>query len=269
MRLNTSLNADSYNRFEVTNPLGGDNVPVWVIKPEFRGRVTNVDSTSDDMKRNYNGVDINFNARIRGGVRAFGGFNLERSINDVCVSAQSDPNRSLYCNQADSGIPWQKQFKATVVYPLPFWGISMSAALQSLNGYLVGAAAQAYGGFTAGTGFDNPRGQGTFLQVTPATAGIPPALAQALRDAGQASVNVALVAPETEYTPRINQMDFSFSKKVTFGRLGMLPKIDFFNAFNSDDYSSVATAQFGARTYLQPSVVLQGRIIRIGVDVTW
>ena len=80
---------------------------------------------------------------------------------------------------------------------------------------------------------------------------------------------MALVAPETEYTPRINQMDFSFSKKVTFGRLGMLPKIDFFNAFNSDDYSSVATAQYGARTYLQPSVVLQGRIIRVGVDVTW
>ena len=153
----------------MANPLGGDDVPVWVIKPEFRGRVANVDSTNDDMKRNYNGVDINFNARIRGGVRAFGGFNLERSINDVCVSAQSDPNRSLYCDQTDSGIPWQKQFKATVVYPLPFWGISVSAALQSLNGYLVGTAAQAYGGFTAGTGFDNPRGQGTFLQITPAT----------------------------------------------------------------------------------------------------
>ena len=269
MRLNSLLNADSYNRFEVANPLGGDNVPVWVIKPEFRGRVANIDSTSDDMKRNYNGLDINFNARIRGGVRAFGGFNLERSINDVCVSAQSDPNRSLYCDQADSGIPWQKQFKATVVYPLPFWGISASAALQSLNGYLVGTAAQAYGGFTAGTGFDNPRGQGTFLQITPATTTAPADLRAALTAAGQASVNVALVAPETEYTPRINQMDFSFSKKVTFGRLGMLPKIDFFNAFNSDDYSSVATAQYGARTYLQPSVVLQGRIIRVGVDVTW
>ena len=49
----------------------------------------------------------------------------------------------------------------------------------------------------------------------------------------------------------------------------MLPKIDFFNALNSDDYSSVTTAQFGAATYLQPSVILQGRIIRVGVDMTW
>jgi hypothetical protein len=268
VRQNSLLDADSYNRFEVANPLGG-TVPVWVIRPEFRGRVANVDSTSDEMKRHYNGVDINFNARLPRGVRAFGGFNIERSINNVCVSALSDPNRSLYCNQADSGIPWQRQFKATVVYPLPVWGISASAAWQSLNGYLIGSAAQAYGGFTAGTGFDNPRGQGTFLQVTPTTPGIPATLRQALLDAGQASVNVPLVAPETEYTPRINQVDFSFSKKVQFGRLGMLPKIDFFNALNSDDYSAVATALYNSGAYLQPSVILQGRIIRVGVDVTW
>ncbi|MCC7126868.1 MAG: TonB-dependent receptor [Acidobacteria bacterium] len=268
MRLNTSLNQDSYNRFEVANPLGG-TAPVWVIKPEFRGRVTNVDSSNSDMKRTYNGVDINFNGRLPNGVRAFGGFNIERTINDTCVAAQSDPNRSLYCDQADSGIPWQKQFKATVVYPLP-WGVSVSGAWQSLNGYLIGSAAQAYGGFTAGTGFDNPRGQGTFLQVTPANIqAANPALAQALRDAGLANVNVAIKAPETEYTPRINQVDFSLSRRVTFGRLNATPRIDFFNALNSDDYSSVATAQYGAAAYLQPSVVLQGRIIRIGFDMTW
>ncbi len=269
VRLNSLLNADSYTRFEVTSPLDGSTIPVWIVRPEFRGQVANVDSTSDDMKRNYNGIDVNFNARLPRGVRAFGGFNVERSLSDVCVSAQSDPNRSLYCDQADSNIPWQKQFKATVVYPLPWYGISFSGAWQSLNGYLIGSAAQAYGGFTAGTGFDLPRGQGTFWQVTPTTPGIPAALATALRNVGQASVAVPLVAPETEYTPRINQVDFSFSKRINFGRAAVTPKVDFFNALNSDDYSAVATAQFGARTYLQPSVVLQGRIVRIGMDMTW
>ena len=112
VRQNSLLNADSYNRFEVVSPLDGSVIPAWVLKPEFSNRVANIDSTSDDMKRNYNGLDINFNARMARGVRAFGGFNLERTINDVCVSAASDPNRSLYCNQADSDIPWQKQFKA-------------------------------------------------------------------------------------------------------------------------------------------------------------
>jgi hypothetical protein len=223
-------------------------------------------------------VDLNFNARLPRGVRAFGGYNTERSINNTCVAAQSDPNRSLYCDQSQSGIPWQKQFKATILYPLPFWGISASMAWQNLNGYLTGTAAQAYGGFTAGTGFDNPRGLGTFWQVASATRYAanctgpctPGALVlPALATSGVAALNVPLVAPETEYTPRINQVDLSFSKRVQAAGLSILPKIDFFNALNSDDYSSVSTVQFGAAAYKRPSVILQGRIIRVGVDMTW
>ncbi|MGE0463998.1 MAG: hypothetical protein AB7Q16_21735 [Vicinamibacterales bacterium] len=269
MRLNSLLDQNSYNRFEVTSPLDGSVIPAWVIKPEFRGQVANIDSTSKDMKRAYDGVDINFNARLPRGVRAFGGFNLERSINDTCVAAQSDPNRSLYCDQSESGIPWQKQFKATVVYPWLVWGISTSVAFQSLNGYLTGSAAQAYGGFTAGTGFDNPRGLGTFWLVTPTTAAAPADLRAALTAAGQASISIPLVAPETEYAPRLNQLDISFSKRIQAARFTLLPKIDFFNALNSDDYSSVSTMQFGAAAYNRPSVILQGRIIRVGVDMTW
>ncbi len=278
MRRNSLLNAASYNQFNVVSPLDGTVVPAWVIKPEFRGQVANIDSTSDDMKRTYNGLDVNFNARLGGGVRAFGGFNLERSLNDVCASAVSDPNRSLYCDQSKSGIPWQKQFKATVVYPLPFFGLTVSGSWQSLNGYLTGSAAQAYGGFTAGTGFDRPNGQATFWQITsttryaatctgPCTPGalVLPELAAS----GVANIQVPLVAPETEYTPRINQVDFSMSKRFEFGAFRMTPKVDLFNALNSDDYSSVSTVQFGAATYKQPSVILQGRIIRLGVDVTW
>ena len=49
----------------------------------------------------------------------------------------------------------------------------------------------------------------------------------------------------------------------------MLPKLDIFNTLNSDDYTAVVTSQFGATTYLQPSVILQGRIIRFGADVRW
>ena len=46
----------------------------------------------------------------------------------------------------------------------------------------------------------------------------------------------------------------------------MLPKLDMFNALNSDDYTAVVTSQFAAATYMQPSVILQGRIIRFGAD---
>jgi hypothetical protein len=164
------------------------------------------------------------------------------------------------------------------VYPLPWYGISFSMALQSLNGYLIGSAAQAYGGFTAGTGFDLPNGQGTFWQVTPTTRYAancqgpcrPGELVlPTLQASGLSNLNIPLVAPETEYTPRINQLDLAFSKRLEFGRFTVLPKMDLFNALNSDDHITVATAQFGAATYTQPSTILQGRIIRFGADVRW
>jgi hypothetical protein len=278
VRDNSLRTADSYDRVDVVSPIDGSVIPVYTVKPAFSALVANVDSTSDDMRRWYNGFDMSFNARMPRGIRAFGGVNIERSLNDVCVSAVSDPNRSLYCDQSESGIPWQKQFKGTVVYPLPWQGISVSAALQSLNGYVVGTAAQAYGGFTAGTGFDRPQGLGTFWQVTPTTryaAGcqapcrpgelVIPTLAAS----GAATFSVPLVAPETEYTPRITQLDLSVSKRFEFGALTVLPKLDVFNSLNSDDYTAVSTLQFGAATYRQPSVILQGRIIRFGADVRW
>ena len=90
-----------------------------------------------------------------------------------------------------------------------------------------------------------------------------------LAASGAANLSVPLVAPETEYTPRINQLDLSVSKRFEFGALTVLPKLDIFNSLNSDDYTAVSTSQFGAATYQQPSVILQGRIIRFGADVRW
>jgi hypothetical protein len=90
-----------------------------------------------------------------------------------------------------------------------------------------------------------------------------------MRDGGLASLQVPLVAPETEYTPRLRQLDLSFSKRIQAKMFSIQPKIDFFNALNSDDYSSVSSFIYGANDYKQPSVVLQGRIIRVGVDMIW
>ena len=278
VRQNTLRTAASYDQVSVVSPLDGKEVPMWLPKPGVASQVANVDSTSDDMKRWYNGFDMSFNARLKGGLRAFGGYSIERSLNDVCVSAASDPNRSLYCDQTKSGIPWQKQIKATVVYPIKWQQIQVSVAYQGLNGYLAGTAAQAYGGFTAGTGFDNPRGLGTFWLVTPTlryaancTGPCRPGelVAPTMAASGVASVSVPLVAPETEYTPRINQFDFSVSKSLEFGKARFTPKLDVFNALNSDDYTGVTTTQFGAATYMRPSTILQGRIVRLGVDVRW
>ncbi len=277
VRQNTLRNADSYDRVDVVSPIDGKVIPAYIVKPAFTSQVANVDSTSPDMRRNFNGLELGFTARMRHGIRGFGGFSLERTLSDVCVSAASDPNRSLYCDQSKSGIPWAKQFKATLVVPVKY-GITASFAYQGLNGYLSGTAAQAYGGFTAGTGFDRPNGLATFWLVSPTTRYAatctgpctPGALVlPTLSASGLASISIPLVAPETEFTPRINQLDVSFSKSLNFGKVTAVPKLDLFNALNSDDYTAVVTAQYGAATYMRPSTVLQGRIIRVAADLRW
>ena len=48
-----------------------------------------------------------------------------------------------------------------------------------------------------------------------------------------------------------------------------LNRPEVFNAFNADYWSAVASTQWAATSYLQPSVVLQGRIIRASIDVKW
>ena len=274
-RNNVARTFDSYTPVQVQSPLDGSAITVYNVKSEFASAVQNVDASDSDIKRHYHGFELGFNARLPRGARMFGGFNLERTRADVCSSG-TDPNYTLYCNQWDSGIPWARQFKLAGTYPLPWLGITASASLQSLMGYVIGERAIPYGVFTFGTNFDIPNGRGTYWQVTrttryPNTPCSLPCRPGELVIPGLnvASLNVPLQAPETEFMPRFNQLDLSFSKVFNVRGIRILPKIDIFNVMNSDRWSTVTTSQFGTSTYLQPSTIMQGRLIRIGFETTF
>jgi hypothetical protein len=93
----------------------------------------------------------------------------------------------------------------------------------------------------------------------------------------QASLSVPLIAPGTEMTPRVTQLDLSIGKRVAIGRLRIDPKVDLFNALNSSDYFTVRSTTFGptaaagvsSGAYLQPGNILQGRIVRVAAVVNW
>ena len=59
---------------------------------------------------------------------------------------------------------------------------------------------------------------------------------------------VPLDAPGTLLTPRVTQLDLSFSKRITAKGIKIDPKIDIFNALNSDDYFSVRGTTFTPTT---------------------
>jgi hypothetical protein len=274
-RNNVARTAADYTLINVASPIDGSIVPYYNVSAAKSAAVTNVDSNDPNLTRSYNGIELNVNARLPHGLRIFGGTSTEKTVSNSCSAAVNDPNLLTFCDGSKNNIPWITQGKVAGTFPLPWYGITVSTALQFLAGTPIGTLPVQYGVFTAGTGFATPNGVGSNYLISRTTtypanckgACTPGALM--IPGLTAASVNLGMIAPGTEFTPRINQVDFAASKTFKADHFGITPKLDIFNALNSDDYTAVASSQYNAATYLQPSTVLQGRIIRIGVDVKW
>jgi hypothetical protein len=274
-RNNVARSASDYTPVTVYSPIDGSPITYYNPSVAKVAAVQNVDSTDPNLQRWYNSVELSLSARLPGGARIFGGTSTERIITNSCSAANNDPNLLLFCDGTKNNIPWETSFKLAGTYPLPWFGVSVNGALQALAGQPVGTSPLQYGVFTAGTGFSQPNGIGTNYFVTRTTTyaanclgGCKPG-ALVIPGLTSASVNIPLIAPGTEFTPRLTELDFGASKTLRYGRITIVPKLDLFNALNSDDYTSVASTQWAAATYLQPNVILQGRLIRMGVDVKW
>jgi hypothetical protein len=161
--------------------------------------------------------------------------------------------------------------------------LQVSGSFQALPGYILGTQPlAALGGFFNLTALNNPNGVSTVFTVTPSTryTACPGSSAAAGCAVGalvipgmtQASLNVPLIAPGTELTPRLNQVDFSVSKRINLERFRFEPRVDLFNALNSSDYYSVRSLVYSAvpgATYKLPGSILQGRIVRLAVNVNF
>ena len=283
-RNNVALSASDYTPVQVYNPLQGGTVTAYNLAASKASAVDYLDRNDPDLKRTYDGIEINFNAKLPKGARLFGGSSTERTVANSCSAAANNPNLLAFCDQSKYDIPFLTSFKLAGTYPLPFYGITFSGSLQALAGALIGADALPYGVFTAGTGWDatgnaaGPNGRGTYLLVTPSTNWTAATCNSAanctvgqriIPGLTQSGLTIPLAAAQTEYMPRLKQVDFSLAKSFTIGQVKINPKLDIFNAFNSNDWTGVQSSQYGAATYLRPSVILQARVIRIGADLKW
>ncbi len=82
-----------------------------------------------------------------------------------------------------------------------------------------------------------------------------------------ASLSVPLIAPNTEFGDRINQLDMNFSKTFKLQRMSIQPKIDFFNLLNVSPVYAVRTLNYGTPSYEQPQSILVGRVFQLGAIV--
>jgi hypothetical protein len=274
---NLLVGLNDYTPVTIVSPLDGSAITAYNLLPSKRGLVDNFDTNAgSERKQIYSGVDVTLNARLPRGGTLFGGFITERTLRVTC-DEQDDPNFLLYCDDRDNDIPFRPQLKLAGTYPLA-WGISVSASFQSLAGRPIGGFGTT--GFNvnkiSGPGYgDVGSPVGTQWLLSPTTryaancAG--PCTPGALVVPGMtlSSLTIPLVAPGTEFLPRLNQVDLSLAKWFQIGRVRMQGQLDVFNLSNENTILGVRSTNFTTAAYNQPSSVLQGRIIRIGTQIRW
>ena len=177
----------------------------------------------------YRGVDVTVNGRWR--VFTFlGGTSTGRTLASTCDVA--DPNNWRFCDQSESDVPLQTQFKLAGSASLPY-GVRLGANFQSRPG----------------------TERSITYQVVRA---ILPTLTQT-------SVTVRLNEPGSDYNDRANQLDVTLSKVITLDRLRVRPEVAIFNALNANPVVN-QTNVYG------PSLgnvitILSPRMVRLGVNL--
>jgi len=279
-RFNTGVALTDFTPFTLYSPIDGSEITYYNISSAKVSQIaTNlVDQNAPDRTMKYNGFEYNFNARI-GKINIFGGGMSERILTNTCDDGWN-PNLLLYCDQTKTGVPFRTQFKVAGSVPLKY-GINFGVAFQSLPGYVQGTTSQyALTGVSGPSGITTnnpPAGQGSVWQITKTSAysASSPCVAAGkctvgqLVDPGmtQASLNVPVIAPMTEYGDRINQLDINFTKNIKIGRFNIQPKLDMFNLLNVASVTSVLGLNYGTAAYNVPSVILNPRTIQIGANV--
>ena len=207
----------------------------------------------------FDGLDISFAARPRGGLLLNGGVAIGRTRFDQCESFVDNPAETFgltgatfsYCNFTSGMLT---QAKVNGSYTLPWQDIQIGGVLQNLPGQQILA-------------------QWNITQAEVTTLGRP------LSGGANTSRVVPLIEPGTMFTPRRTQIDLRISKPIRLGgsrRVQLMA--DVFNLTNSNaavgatsnagEPPAALITTFGS-AWLRPLNVLQARYVKFGAQMTF
>ena len=228
---NLAIPAEQYTLLAVPDPRGnGETLPVYSINRGVFGLVDELDTNSEHNTRAWRGVDVTINGRLRG-ASFTAGTSTGRTLEVTC---EVDNLNSLrFCDQTQYDIPFQTLFKVSGTSPLPY-SLRVSGVFQSVPG----------------------AERSITYQVTRAV----------LPQLTQASVNVQLNEPGSEFNDRRNQLDLTLSRSFRYGRgVDVRPELALFNALNASTVLT-QTNTFGPNLGRVTSI-LDARMLRLGLLV--
>jgi hypothetical protein len=195
-------------------------------------------SNYGDQSETWSGVDVNLNARIRGGLLLQGGTSTGRTHTDTCEIREKLPETAMLNPFCDAKTPWLTQVKFVAAYTVPRVDVHVSGTLQNLPGPALSA---------------------TFVA---SNALVQPSLNRPL-SGGAANATVNLIAPGSTNFDRYTQIDLRVGKSVQVGTSRVAVNLDIFNALNADSVLSVNNTFGGARPWLSPQSIMQGRLLKV------
>ena len=258
---NILTSAADYTQFSVTAPLdsrlpngGGYAVDGLynITGPGLAKGAENVQRNGisyADYKRYWDGFDVTFQARLTNGLTVQGGTSTGRLVEDICdvrsqvpelaaggLASQTNP----YCRQSE---PFRTQYKALATYIVPKIDVNVSGTFSSRPGVSLSALQV----------FTNAQIQNPAFST----------LGRPLVGAGTVAVN--LIAPNTVFGDRIDQLDIRIGKILRLGRSRTNLNVDIINALNSNDV--LAYSPTFSATWPTPTSVLSARIVRLSVQL--
>ena len=246
---NRATRAADYDTFSITAPAdsrlpgdGGYTISnLYNVRPALSGVTDNYQTFSDvygAQRRHWNGVEVNFTARVRGGLTFQGGTSTGRRIDATCELREVLPEIGLlnpYCLQEP---PFRTDFKGLGSYTIPVVDVQVSGTFQSLPGDELSAN----------------------FNVPSATVAL--SLGRPLSGNAQFA-NVNLLSPGEQYGDRINQLDFRVSKILRFSGYRAQIAVDLYNALNSSAIESYNQAFIAGGAWLTPTGILSARFAKI------
>jgi hypothetical protein len=223
---------------------GGQQIcGLYDVTPTKFGRSDNfVTFASPFGKRTevFDGVDLGINARLAGGMFLEGGLSTGRVRTNACFVVDS-PQALQFC---DVRPPFQTDVKFAGAYTLPRIDIQLSGSIQSLPGATITA------------------------NYTARNAEIAPSLGRNLSAGATSTATFPIIEPGTMFEDRLLQVDLRAAKAFELGdRRRIRAMIDLYNAFNANTVLTISTG-YGA-TWLRPTSVLPGRLIKVGVQLDY
>jgi hypothetical protein len=165
-----------------------------------------------------------------------------------------DPNFLRYCDQSAFGLPWYPQVKLNGSYRLP-WQVQVSATLQSYAGDARNATVD-----------------GVILAVDPSLRvnwSVDRTLFRTLTGGTltQSSVTVPLTPPGDKQLDRYNQLDLRFKRLFKLRTMQFEAQVDAYNALNTG--AILNRVQTYGSALDRPASILQGRLVRLGLQAKW